>query len=55
MEFKQCFHLIDKSEDEIRTHNEWHEKYLELKMKKRQAIQNWKRSRTPLRIMLQTA
>ncbi|XP_055296953.1 coiled-coil domain-containing protein 112-like [Sitodiplosis mosellana] len=47
--------LVDKNEKEIRTHNEWYEKYLELKMKKRQAVQNWKRSRTPLRTMLQTA
>ncbi|XP_031627124.1 coiled-coil domain-containing protein 112 [Contarinia nasturtii] len=53
-----AFHafLVDKSEDEIRAHNDWHEKYLELKLKKRQTIQNWRRSRTtPLRIMLQTA
>lgn len=34
----------DKSENDIRAHNDWYEKYLELKMKKRLAIENWKRN-----------
>lgn len=56
IECEKCFPLfLDKSEDEIRAHNEWYEKYLDLKMKKRLAIQNWRRSRTPVRTTLQTA
>lgn len=49
------FNSIDKTVDEIQAHDEWYEKYLDLKIKKKQAILNWKRSRTPLRVTLQTA
>lgn len=38
------FSLSDKSIDEIRAHDEWYEKYLDLKAKKKSAINDWKRN-----------
>ncbi|KAJ6637029.1 Coiled-coil domain-containing protein 112, partial [Pseudolycoriella hygida] len=39
-------HIIeDKTEEDIRKHNEWYIKYMELKAKKKSAIENWKNSR----------
>lgn len=37
--------LSDKTEEDIRNHNQWYVKYVELKEKKRAAIKNWKDSR----------
>lgn len=48
-------YFLDKSDDAIRSHDEWYHKYLELKAKKKEAIQNWRKGRTPLRSTIQTA
>lgn len=52
---KILYIFTDKNEDDIRAHDEWYEKYLELKAKKKEAIRNWRRGRTPTRNTLQTA
>lgn len=53
--FLLLFFFLDKNDDDIRTHNEWYENYLELKTKKKEAIRNWRQSRSSLRNLLQTA
>lgn len=51
----KLFYIPDKSEEVIRAHDAWYQKYLELKAKKKEAIRNWRRGRTPLRSSIQTA
>lgn len=36
---------LDKSEEDVKKHNQWYVKYVELKEKKKAAIKNWKDSR----------
>ena len=42
----QYFHInTDLSEEDIEKHIEWHNKYLELKIKRKNAIDKWKNSK----------
>lgn len=48
LHFSCLFHytdFVDKTEDDIKKHNQWYAKYVELKEKKKVAIKNWKESR----------
>lgn len=45
--FHYCIDL-DKTEEDVKKHNQWYVKYVELKEKKKAAIKNWKNSRMDL-------